>query len=267
MTLTGRVLTSGWAPSTFKSSRANRNQRQQRPEDFMDEEDLQQMNDDRRLENTDTFKDDGFAGFREDAGEKRCVQTIGRAANFSLPSALQSLVIPAKTSMGHALLQKLGWRPGQGIGPRVTLRKLRIQEGKLGRVRAGLDIEEEPEEASKHTYAPRDTQLLTYAAKNDKAGLGYMKGLGMGRLPGNRSVYGAGPGEDDEEDPYTTTSGADRTVYAFDDGEADDVVMVGQQSDRPVAAPKVQDENHWHDGRPILQGFVLDPKGVPKDKW
>lgn len=231
----------------------------------MDEEDLQQMNDDRRLENTDTFKDDGFAGLREGNGE-RCVCAVREMSDRSLPSALQSLIVPAQTSMGHTLLQKLGWRPGQGIGPRVTLRKLRIQEGKLGRARAGLDIEEEPEEASKHTYAPRDTQLLTYTAKDDKAGLGFLKGRGMGRLPGKRATYGAGPGEDDEEDPYTTTSGEDRTVYAFDDGDDADVIMVGQQSEGSKE-PKVRDGNHWHDGRPIMQGFVLDPNGVPKDKW
>lgn len=148
----------------------------------------------------------------------------------------------------------------------MTLRKLRIQEGKLGRARAGLEIEEESEEASKHTYAPRDTQLLTYASKDDRAGLGFQRGRGMGPLPGKRSVYGAGPAEDDEEDPYTTTSGADRTVYAFDDEDEDNFVMVGQQSARSDR-PRVQDENHWHDGRPILRGFVLDPKGVPKDKW
>jgi G patch domain-containing protein 1 len=23
----------------------------------------------------------------------------------------------------------------------------------------------------------------------------------------------------------------------------------------------------WHDGRPVLPGFVLDPLGVPTDKW
>lgn len=204
----------------------------------------------------------GFAKAPENKGECK----MWGLANISLPSALQSLIIPSKTSMGHALLQKLGWRPGQGIGPRVTLRKLRIQEGKLGRARAGLEIEGEPEEASKHTYAPRDTQLLTYASKDDKAGLGFQKGRGMGPLPGKRGVYGAGPGEDDEEDPYTTTSGADRTVYAFDDEDEDNFVMVGQQSARSDR-PRVQDENHWHDGRPILRGFVLDPKGVPKDKW
>jgi len=31
----------------------------------MDEEDLQQMNEDRQLENTDTFKNDAFAGERQ----------------------------------------------------------------------------------------------------------------------------------------------------------------------------------------------------------
>lgn len=66
----------GWAPSTFKSSRNNRATKVQRAEDFMDEEDLAAMNDDRRLENTETFKDDGFAGMRETAGEKRYVQLI-----------------------------------------------------------------------------------------------------------------------------------------------------------------------------------------------
>lgn len=36
----------------------------------MDEEDLQQMNDDRQLQNTETFRHDAFAGQR-DLGEKR----------------------------------------------------------------------------------------------------------------------------------------------------------------------------------------------------
>jgi G patch domain-containing protein 1 len=36
----------------------------------MDEEDLQQMNDDRKLENTETFQNEGFAGTREALGDK-----------------------------------------------------------------------------------------------------------------------------------------------------------------------------------------------------
>lgn len=115
-----------------------------------------------------------------------------------MPSALESLIAPARTSIGQTLLQKLGWRPGQGMGPRVTLRKLRIQEGKLGRIRLGLeegdagaDAEDESMEgeAGKHTFAPRDTRLLVFQPKEEREGLGYEKGRGMGRLPKR------GPGE------------------------------------------------------------------------
>lgn len=141
----------------------------------MDEEDLAHMNDDRQLENTETFRQDAFAGTREELGEK------------SLSGALESLIVPAKTSIGQTLLQKLGWRPGQGLGPRVTHRKLKIQDGKLGRARAGIEEDEEDmEQMYKHTYAPRDSRLLTYTAKDDKEGLGYTKGAGMGRLPARR---------------------------------------------------------------------------------
>ena len=180
------MLITGWAPSEFKSSRNNRAQKVQRAEDFMDEEDLQQMNEDRQLENTDTFKNDAFAGERQ-AGA-RYVFTFAHffRPNGSLLSALESMIAPAKNSIGQTLLTKLGWRPGQGIGPRVSLRKLRIQEGKLGRQRAGLgDEDEEMEEVDgkTHTFAPRDVRLLVYKAKEDREGLGYEKGRGMGRLP------------------------------------------------------------------------------------
>lgn len=37
----------------------------------MDEEDLAALNDDRKLENTETFQDGGFAGMRSDTGGKK----------------------------------------------------------------------------------------------------------------------------------------------------------------------------------------------------
>ena len=108
------------------------------------------------------------------------------------PASLESLIAPTRSSIGQKLLQKLGWRPGQGIGPRVTLRKLRIQEGKLGRQRVGIEEDENmgDGEAEKHTFAPRDVKLLVYDAKEERQGLGYEKGVGMGKLPQR-----AGPGE------------------------------------------------------------------------
>lgn len=39
------------------------------------------------------------------------------------------------------------------------------------------------EEAGKHTFAPRDTRLLVYDPKEERQGLGFEKGRGMGKLP------------------------------------------------------------------------------------
>lgn len=51
----------------------------------------------------------------------------------------------------------------------------------------GIQEEDDAEEAGKHTYASRDTRLLVFDAKDDKEGLGYQKGMGMGRLPAKRA--------------------------------------------------------------------------------
>lgn len=173
----------------------------QRAEDFMDEEDLEALKDDRKLENTDTFKDAGFAGMRESTGDASVPSNHIRQAQADecrKPDALESLIAPARSSIGQSLLQKQGWRPGQGIGPRVTARKLKWQEAKMGLGVAGpsrgIDQDEDMDggEAGKHTFAPRDTKLVVYQAKDDREGLGFQKGMGMGRLPQSRK---AGPCE------------------------------------------------------------------------
>lgn len=69
--ITDKDIYAGWAPSTFKSSRSSRASKVQRAEDFMDEEDLQQMRDDRQLENTDIFRNEAFAGTREPLADKK----------------------------------------------------------------------------------------------------------------------------------------------------------------------------------------------------
>lgn len=56
----------GWTPSTFVSSRNARSSKQQKAEDFMDEEDLEQMKEGRQLENNEGFRNEGFAGTQEE---------------------------------------------------------------------------------------------------------------------------------------------------------------------------------------------------------
>jgi G patch domain-containing protein 1 len=102
-------------------------------------------------------------------------------SHSSIGSALTSLIQPASSSVGQKLLMKMGWRPGQGIGPRVSARKRKIQEAKLlgRRTRpdaAELDVDGEE---GKHLFAPRDSKLMVFEQKSGKEGLGYVKGQGM----------------------------------------------------------------------------------------
>jgi len=90
---------------------------------------------------------------------------------------------PAKDSAGARILKKMGWRVGQGIGPRVTLRQRRLQDlqASTGKAVAAEDIElgVDDEEANKHTYAPRDTTVLVVERKDNFHGLGYRPGMSL----------------------------------------------------------------------------------------
>jgi hypothetical protein len=65
----------GWAPSTFVSSRGDRaKQKVARPEDFMDEEDLQEIKDSRNVVDTTEEMDlTGGRGGDLEESEKECV--------------------------------------------------------------------------------------------------------------------------------------------------------------------------------------------------
>ena len=85
-------------------------------------------------------------------------------------------MLPApRDSVGGRILKKMGWRPGQGIGPRVTWRQREIQYGR-DPDRTGPDVDEE---AKKHTYAPKDTPPIVVPRKDDFHGVGHARGLGL----------------------------------------------------------------------------------------
>lgn len=239
----------------------------------MDEEDLASMREDRTLANTETFKSDRLGSTKAELDSRA-------------PSALDSLIAPAKSSIGEKLLQKQGWRPGQGIGPRVTLRRLRRQEQKLSKNgvllsggRDGMDVDgEDPDgEASKHTFAPRDVRLLVFPAKEDQQGLGYVPGMGRGLERAPELAMRANHVQvDEEDDPYGVDEGGpsrSNRHYAFDDLE-DEAVTIGAPSTSAASTSRAQyqvsadiDTSRYHDGQPVLPGFELDPLGAPADKW
>ncbi|KAJ3755512.1 hypothetical protein EV360DRAFT_85844 [Lentinula raphanica] len=92
---------------TFVSSRSDcAKKNAAKPEDFMDEEDLQDIRDIQKIvDTTDEIMD--FV-----TGKQAPLTTAFRSA----------MLPPTNESVGARILKKMGWRVGQGIGPRVTLK-------------------------------------------------------------------------------------------------------------------------------------------------
>lgn len=100
----------------------------------------------------------------------------------------ESLLPTARDSIGARLLKKMGWRLGQGIGPRVTWRQRKLQDARASSAPSAQDLSSEDvrddgdPEANKHLYAPRDTKLLVFQRKDNSHGLGYVPGVGLNEI-------------------------------------------------------------------------------------
>jgi G patch domain-containing protein 1 len=91
----------------------------------------------------------------------------------------------------------MGWRPGQGVGPRVSWRARKIQDLlAAGESIHGVDIdalEDEDEEAKRHMYPPRDTLVPRVSMKTDVHGLGFKAGAGLMESLGEKRPQTEGP--------------------------------------------------------------------------
>lgn len=151
----------GWAPSTFVSSRANRAKtpqdgKQQRPEDFMDDEDLAEQAEAQTLETQNTFAGLGST-----------------ASDGAVRGMFSDLFKSTGETKGVKLLQRMGWRQGQGIGPKV---RRRAQGDRTGHA---------------HLFAPENSRMIAFVRKTDRKGLGH---AGEARLNNPSSVL------DEDED-------------------------------------------------------------------
>lgn len=133
----------------------------------------------------------------------------------------------------------MGWRVGQGVGPRLTWRQRRKQDIALSTgSHADKDLPaSDDEEASKHTYAPRDTSMLIVDRKEDSHGLGYTPGMGLNESLGGKSGkammkgpnlsagFGLGAVNDADEDDLDVYDGGyaqPRRHMAYDASEKED---------------------------------------------
>ncbi|KAF5551186.1 dipeptidyl-peptidase III [Fusarium phyllophilum] len=164
----------GWTPSTFVSSRNNRHkdaktQSQQRPEDYMDEEDLADAAEAQKVQTSQAFAGLGSSGQDPNAG------------------GLMGLLRAEGDTMGLKLLRRMGWKDGQGIGPKIR-RSARLELG-----------DKSSQAAETHLFAPDNAKMIQFVRKNDRKGLGHD---GETKLSSLNPITSAADDDDDDENNF-----------------------------------------------------------------
>ncbi|GAA5909013.1 uncharacterized protein JCM6883_002579 [Sporobolomyces salmoneus] len=278
----------GWTPSTFKSSRSNRASNKQRDvteaaREYMDEEDLAELAASRTIETNQAYSTSSSSKPHAPAydpllGQFGTLSSTSQApappsSSSTFDDALTSLIQPSTNRVGLKLMQKMGWRPSQGIGPRITYSQRQRQARELG---ITLPVEEEEgegdEEAKKHLYAPLDRPLVSLKEGkmlSEKGwGLGYKPGDTLGKKLGREGIGGTGQrGREELEDPYAdhVEMGSKKAFRVMEDLEEDEdegYRIAGSSKGRQQAKKKppprtTSEKGMFHDGTPVLPGFSL----------
>jgi G patch domain-containing protein 1 len=246
----------GWEPATFQSSRENRAQgqtkgAQQRPEDFMDEEDGLLGRELQAQLPYDTLGEASKQLLRRQV-EKEAVGSVIPAMGM-----VDELLAPTDVAVGKKLLQMMGWKEGVGVGSRQHRQRRKKKRKKGGGEEGGEEEEEEDEEddfdsaALLPDHLRHDASLVQQGkimfsrptvgvtvlptAKNDQYGLGFdpakdapefnafrlqQGGGGRGAGDDDRGVYRMG----DVLGKGTSSRAGRRNVMGFAlDEEEDDV--------------------------------------------
>ncbi|KAG0342547.1 hypothetical protein BG004_005661 [Podila humilis] len=277
----------GWAPSEFVSSRDKRSERKMnRPEDFMDEEDKQTLKESSRLMTSEDF--DTLGSTRKEMNLKRAtarnMHTSGGALGVLPDRIIDDLIVPSSEPVGIRLLKRMGWKQGQGIGPRVTKKQ------KKSRHHGPSDNDDDDDTPDNITFAPIDSAIVVFTNKSNVFGLGFdpyknapefdtrlqrqsgskylSEADGRSARPGLE--FGKFDSDDDDDDVYGQ---GPKTSLEFDIDAPGSTSGRGKGRRSQEKALTSLDTDatvpeYCSDGRPPLQGFVLGATaGVKPLKW
>lgn len=125
----------------------------------------------------------------KDAEEARTIETNAAFAGLgstedhvSIQNGVMGLFRVQGETMGTKLLRKMGWKDGQGVGPKVR-RKARLD------VKSGNG-----EKPDTYLFAPENIGMISFARKTDRKGLGFEGESRIGK------TVSAAPSEDEEDD-------------------------------------------------------------------
>lgn len=216
----------GFTPSSFTSSKEKKNEfSTQRPEDFMDEEDFAEHGiAPRKFQTSDSFVSEDRKRQRDQAIKSATADTL-----LGSTTALADLIVPERLTIGVKLLRKMGWKEGQGLGPRYEKKAKSGKSSKDSQRKVyGCSLPQEMSEESDEeipenvTFAPKDVNPVKIGAKDNVHGIGY-RGLDPRKaLPATHvslfpapaitktgkkgirgTAFGVGALEEDDEDIYS----------------------------------------------------------------
>ncbi|XP_063738289.1 G patch domain-containing protein 1 isoform X2 [Eleginops maclovinus] len=176
----------GWAPSTFVSSREQKSEKQNaRPEDFMDEEDFGEHG----IAPSQISTSQEFTSSRRDKTRETARAVNAQSALIPGDTTLKQLIAPTRSSVGVELLRRMGWREGQGVGPRVKRKPRRqLTDGSLLPPAGSEESDDDDEFAPENvTFAPKDVTPVDFRPRLGVQGLGY-RGLDPGRALQGRAA-------------------------------------------------------------------------------
>ena len=270
----------GWTPKNFKSTRENRFQaNEQRPEDFMDDDDMGEFGiAPQKLQTSSKFRQEN---------EKKRKHAPAQTQDQPIPGdpVLEQFIKPAEDTIGVKLLKEMGWKPGQGIGPKLTKKSKKTKSkstrnlfGPMMRKAESSD-EEIDEQYKDFLFAPDDIPNFVAKPKSNFFGIGY-KGLERSDVFGNQHVnlfgpevlkfdnadkakkgrkmkisgqaFGVGAYEEDDED-----------IYQRDDMSKYDFSLDFNSPEDQKKDPKKRSKSRWGEAENIIQcieGFSISEK-------
>ncbi|KAH9490971.1 G patch domain-containing protein 1 [Bulinus truncatus] len=283
----------GFAPSTFSSSRNKRFDNAERtsfrPEDFMDDEDLEEHGIAPRKFTTVT-------GYTSEESTRKLLSdasSLASASGLDITPAIADLIVPEQIPVGVRLLQKMGWREGQGLGPRKRKKKkksVKTSNPSIKTYGCALPSSDDQSDSDEFVpinledikFAPKDVCPISLNAKDDVHGLGYHGIDASLALPGSHinlfqqpkfhnsknkkgirgEAFGVGVFEEEDEN-----------IYAIDSLSNYDLTMkLDEEEDNKFGwtAPR----QHGKQSVPVtyvgklLEGFCLSSKPLqPKKKY
>ena len=148
------------------------------------------------------------------------------------------LTVSITDSIGNRLLKQMGWKEGQGVGPRIKRNK--------------TSSNNEDIRSSEFSFAPLNSLLVLLKPKKDKFGIGYNLGSDGKPTESNRQKLGTGFGvgifEEEDDDIY------DQRPAEYEATIENDLVMSSRKSavskDLPSSSEKLFKKQS-------LKGFVI----------